>query len=352
MKFSAALIQWYADNKRDLPWRNTRDPYIIWLSEIILQQTRVEQGLPYFYRFTEAFPTLKHLAQADEAVVLKLWQGLGYYSRARNMLATAKQIQLEHKGEFPGTFDALKKLKGIGDYSAAAIASFAFGGVHPVVDGNVYRLLSRYFGIETAVNTSAAKKEFTAVAESVMEKKAPGLFNQAIMEFGALQCRPVNPDCPGCIFLKSCFAAINNKVRELPVKLPARKPRNRYFHYFFIRHRGNFYIRQRKESDIWKHLYELPLIETPVKTGPGMLWKKHARDLFRDLEQPGSKPYEIRHQLTHQTIHAAFYSLEIKKGLPPVIQNEFTPVAESKIHQYAFPKLIENYFNTIFNADS
>ena len=218
MNFSNSLLLWYLQNKRDLPWRNTTNPYPIWLSEIMLQQTRVAQGLPYFLAFTEAFPTILDLAKADEEQVLKLWQGLGYYSRARNMHKTAQIIAFELGGNFPNNYNDLIKLKGIGEYTAAAIASFAFNEVVPAVDGNVFRVLSRYFNIDTDIASSGAKKEFTALAKELIPNDNPALFNQAIMEFGALQCVPKNPNCESCIFNSSCAALQKKKVAELPVK--------------------------------------------------------------------------------------------------------------------------------------
>jgi A/G-specific adenine glycosylase len=217
MYFSSEIIVWYNRHKRDLPWRNTKDPYKIWLSEIILQQTRVEQGLPYYLKFIKAFPTVKHLAKAPEDKVMKLWQGLGYYSRARNLHATAKAIVKIYKGKFPSDYASIRNLKGIGDYTAAAISSFAFDQRYPVEDGNVYRLLSRHYGIATPVNTSHAKQEFYALAKSLIEGFPPALFNQAIMEFGAMQCKPVSPSCSSCSLMESCVAFRKKKVNELPV---------------------------------------------------------------------------------------------------------------------------------------
>ncbi|MEY2629135.1 MAG: Adenine glycosylase, partial [Bacteroidota bacterium] len=231
MNFSKSLIQWYLQNKRDLPWRNTIDPYFIWLSEIMLQQTRVAQGLPYFLRFTEAFPTVFDLAKADEEQVLKLWQGLGYYSRARNLHKTAQQVAFEYNGEFPKSYAELLKLKGIGEYTAAAIASFAYNESVPVVDGNVYRVLSRYFEVETDIASLGAKKEFTQLAAELLPAGEANLFNQAIMEFGALQCVPKNPNCTNCIFSDSCAALQKKKVDQLPVKSKKIKVKTRFFTY-------------------------------------------------------------------------------------------------------------------------
>lgn len=266
MEFSNLLIQWYLQNKRDLPWRNTVNPYHIWLSEIMLQQTRVAQGLPYFLSFTSSFPTVLDLANADEEQVLKLWQGLGYYSRARNLHNTAKLVAFERGGVFPDNYKELLQLKGVGEYTAAAIASFSYNEVVPVVDGNVFRVLSRYFDIETDIASSGAKKEFTELASELIPHDNPALFNQAIMEFGALQCVPKNPDCGTCVLNSGCLALQKNKVNELPVKLKKTKVRNRYFNYLvFSDDNQNHIVRKRTEKGIWHNLYEFPLIETAAE---------------------------------------------------------------------------------------
>ena len=263
MDFSNSLLLWYLQNKRDLPWRNTTNPYFIWLSEIMLQQTRVAQGLPYFLSFIEAFPSIFDLANADEEQVLKLWQGLGYYSRARNMHKTAQIVAFEFDGNFPDNYNDLLKLKGIGEYTAAAIASFAFNEVVPVVDGNVFRVLSRYFDIITDIATSGAKKEYAALAKELIPKDKPALFNQAIMEFGALQCMPKKPNCNICIFNNSCVALKKKKVAELPVKSKKTKVTYRYFNYvIFLDNDENTIITKRTQKGIWQNLYEFPVIET------------------------------------------------------------------------------------------
>ena len=235
MTFSKLLIYWYLQQKRDLPWRNTNNPYPIWLSEIMLQQTRVAQGLPYFERFMEAFPTVKDLADAPLEHVLKLWQGLGYYSRARNLHITAQKVAYEMEGVFPDTYIGLLELKGIGDYTASAIASICYNEPCPVVDGNVYRVLARYFGVDTPINTTAGVSCFKELATSVMEVKNIGIYNQAIMEFGAIQCKPQNPDCSTCVLNENCVALSTKKVSTLPVKLRKSKIKNRYFHYWVIK---------------------------------------------------------------------------------------------------------------------
>ena len=263
MTFSNLLIQWYLRNKRDLPWRNTTNPYPIWLSEIMLQQTRVAQGMPYFLSFTAAFPTVFDLAKADEEQVLKLWQGLGYYSRARNLHKTAQYVADELSGVFPVTYKELLQLKGIGEYTAAAIASFSYNEVVPVVDGNVFRVLSRYFDVETDIAAASAKKEFAALAFELMPKDNPAIFNQAIMEFGALQCVPKSPNCGICVFNESCAALQKNKVDQLPVKSKKLKVRNRFFNYLVVNDENeNTIIQKRTDKGIWHNLYEFPLIET------------------------------------------------------------------------------------------
>lgn len=347
MKVSNMLIAWYRENKRDLPWRHTRDPYIIWLSEIILQQTRVEQGMPYFYRFIETFPTIKDFAAAKESEILKLWEGLGYYSRARNMHMAAKEIQQVYSGKFPGDYEKLKKLKGIGDYTAAAIASFAFNLPYPVLDGNVYRFLSRYFGMQTPINSSKAKKEFLIVAGEIMEKKDPSIFNQAIMEFGALQCKPRNPECSTCIFGGSCYAVKNNQVLELPKKTRAKKPRERHFNYLFIRYKSKFFIHKRSIQDIWKHLYELPLIETQTAINASQLVKQPQYKLLSGNNKRVKLVTCFRHQLTHQTIRATFYELEIVNIIPAYLKKNFIQIETENLTQYAFPRLIQKFLEQV-----
>ena len=263
MNFHNILIKWYLQNKRDLPWRNTTNPYLIWLSEIMLQQTRVAQGMPYFFAFTKEFPTVFDLANAEEEKVLKLWQGLGYYSRARNLHKTAQYVANELNGVFPPVYKELLKLKGVGEYTAAAIASFSYNETVPVVDGNVFRVLSRYFDIESDIALPATKKEFTELAYELMPKDNPAIFNQAIMEFGALQCVPKNPDCSVCVFNESCMALQKKKVTVLPVKSKKLKVTNRFFNYLILEDvLGNTLIQKRTLKGIWHNLYEFPLLET------------------------------------------------------------------------------------------
>lgn len=258
--FGRILIEWYQDNRRDLPWRRTKNPYLIWISEIILQQTRVAQGYDYYQRFVKRFPDVFSLADADEDEVMKYWQGLGYYSRARNLHAAARSMA--EAGGFPKTYKEVLALKGVGEYTAAAICSFAYGMPYAVVDGNVYRVLSRWLGIETPIDSTEGKRIFAEVAAELLDKAQPGLYNQAIMDFGALQCTPVSPNCMFCPFIDTCVARQKGLVDTLPVKLHKAKVTNRYFNYIYVRMGAHTLINKRTGNDIWKNLYELPLIET------------------------------------------------------------------------------------------
>ena len=315
MKFSNSLIQWYLQNKRDLPWRNNSNPYTIWLSEIILQQTRVAQGLPYFLRFTNAFPAVFVLANATEEEVLKLWQGLGYYSRARNLHQTAKKIAFEFNGKFPKSYIELLKLKGIGEYTAAAIASFAYNEDVPVVDGNVFRVLARYFDIDTDIASSAAKKEFTQLAKELLPTGKANIFNQAIMEFGALQCIPKNPDCGNCIFNASCLALKNKKVSQLPVKLKKLKVRHRFFNYLVFSDSTNkTIVRKRTEKGIWHNLYEFPLLETEKDDTIENLLEliqnqNFVNNTIDTLELWNSE--KLIHKLSHQHLNIKFWKIKV-----------------------------------------
>ena len=339
MEFSNSLLQWYLQNKRDLPWRNITNPYPIWLSEIMLQQTRVAQGLPYFLSFIELFPTVTDLAKADEQTVLKLWQGLGYYSRARNMHKTAKYIAFELDGKFPNNYNDLLKLTGVGEYTAAAIASFAFNEVVPVVDGNVFRVLSRYFNIETDIASATAKKEFTSLAQELIPQNNPALFNQAIMEFGALQCTPKNPNCENCIFNDSCLALHLRKVSSLPVKLKKTKVANRYFNYvIFSDLHNNTRINQRTQKGIWHNLYEFPVIELEQELSFEAIVAKIKLEFYdliiSDIYQYNEQ--QIIHKLSHQKLHINFYNLKIESVLHDGISHE-------NLRAYPFPIVIHNF---------
>lgn len=316
MNFSKSLILWYLQHKRDLPWRNTKNAYFIWLSEIMLQQTRVAQGLPYFLRFTLAFPTVFDLAHASEEEVLKLWQGLGYYSRARNLHKTAQKVAFELNGEFPKSYAELLKLKGIGKYTAAAIASFSYNESVPVVDGNVYRVLSRYFDVETDIASSGAKKEFTQLAAELLPKGKANLFNQAIMEFGALQCTPKNPNCGNCIFNSSCAALQKKKVAMLPVKSKKGKVKVRHFNYLvFSDEIENTLLQKRTQKGIWHNLYEFPLLETQTELTETALLDLMQNQPFVTNEVLHIHWYNSEtmvHKLSHQHLNINFWKIEVK----------------------------------------
>jgi len=341
---SILLIDWYRVNKRDLPWRNTKDPYKIWVSEIILQQTRVAQGMDYYYRFTERFPDVKALAEAEADEVLKYWQGLGYYSRARNMHATAKMIMDKFGGRFPETYKEILSLKGVGEYTAAAIASFVWNHPHPVVDGNVYRVLARLYGVDTPIDTGKGKKEFAALADMVMDPEKAGTHNQAIMEFGALHCTPRNPRCAECPFAERCVAWNDRLVADLPVKQNKGLTRDRFFHYFHITQEDSTWLNRRGEKDIWEGLYEFPLIETPEKMDFATL---QATDEFRRLFGEGSDLElhivggPVKHVLSHQVIYAVFYRVKPKNELPGL--HSFLKIPAKDIDQYAVSRLVGIY---------
>jgi A/G-specific adenine glycosylase len=339
MNFSKILTAWYLENKRDLPWRNTTNPYHIWLSEIMLQQTRVAQGLPYFLKFIDAFPTIFDLANASEEQVLKLWQGLGYYSRARNLHSTAKFIATNLKGVFPDNYNDLLKLKGVGEYTAAAIASFSYNEVVPVVDGNVFRVLSRYFNIDTDIASAGAKKEFTALAQELILKNKPALFNQAIMEFGALQCVPKNPNCLDCIFNNSCAALMHKKVSILPIKIKKLKVKNRFLNYLYILDNNNkTIVNQRIQKGIWHNLYEFPLLETEILESDEAVLKL-IKESFSDIAEIRLLESEtVVHKLTHQHLHIKFWKIRqnliFEKGL------DF-----SQLNVFPFPIVLHNFIS-------
>jgi A/G-specific adenine glycosylase len=348
MEFSKSLIHWYLQNKRDLPWRKTTGAYPIWLSEIMLQQTRVAQGLPYFLRFMEAFPTVQDMANAPEEQVLKLWQGLGYYSRARNLHATAKQVAFDMDGSFPDNYSELLKLKGVGDYTAAAIASISYGEPVPVVDGNVYRVLSRVFGIDTDISSGSAKKQFTELAALLLPKDRASEFNQAMMEFGALQCVPKSPDCGVCIFNVACVAFNTGRVNELPVKLKKTKVTNRYFNYLVVKDaRCYSVVQKRTAKGIWYNLYEFPLLETE-----SLIPVDKAKSLIENFEGLGFVPKDIKllndnliiHKLSHQHLYIRFWEVSTDAELSGAI-----PVDVLKA--YPFPIVIHNFMESHWTND-
>lgn len=326
-RFTNALLDWYAEFGRDLPWRHTRDPYAIWLSEIILQQTRIVQGLAYWERFMARFPTVDLLAEASEDEVLRLWQGLGYYSRGRNLLTAARQIVA--RGAFPDTLAEIRTLKGVGDYTAAAIASIAFGIPAAVVDGNVYRVLSRFYGIATPVGTTAAKKEFTELAQAILPQDRPGDFNQAMMDFGALQCTPASPLCLTCPLAARCEALASGRTALLPVKKPATPVKTRQLHYVLVRCGGQVALHRRGPGDIWQGLWEPYLEEGDFRGFPGM-------KLVRK---------ELRHQLTHRTLIADFYLLDCNEK--PSLTDDYLWIPEAELDKYAKPRLVEILLNEL-----
>lgn len=347
--FTRQLLKWHKkDNSRSMPWKGETDPYKIWLSEIILQQTRVEQGWAYYERFLAAFPTISALAGAPEQKVFKLWEGLGYYSRCRNLIATAKKVVADHKGIFPSDYKDIRELKGIGPYTAAAIASFAFNLPYAVVDGNVVRVLSRYFGRFTPIDTTAGKKEYADLAESLLDKEQPGIYNQAIMDFGAVVCKPQNPLCPACIQRAGCQAFQKGWVAQLPVKEKSIQKKRRWLTYFIIETPGEkVYIRQRTGKDIWEDLFEFVCWETNKEVYPDeVLRSDFVRDLF------GKQSLTVRHiskiyrqELTHQTIRGQFITIRLEKPLSAL--KGYLSVAKKDLHEYAFPKFINAWLQDL-----
>lgn len=309
-------MEWFRENKRELPWRATRDPYHIWVSEVILQQTRVDQGTAYYHAFIKRFPTVNHLARATEATILRVWQGLGYYSRARNMHRCAQTVVQHHDGKFPETVEGLIKLPGVGDYTAAAVASICHNAPAAVVDGNVFRVLSRIFGVETPINTPAGKKEFGLLANSLLPESNSGEYNQAVMEFGALHCTPRNPKCDECPFRSACVARVRNLQGQLPAKIAPRPRKTRYLYYLVIRSGKKTAMRRRAAGDIWEGLHDFPYVESAVPLRSGVLLKK-----LSALAGFPVKPMaisQVKHQLTHQQLLAEFHLATVSgdPGLP------------------------------------
>jgi A/G-specific adenine glycosylase len=341
--FSEKLIAWYEVNKRDLPWRNTTNPYYVWLSEIILQQTRVDQGLPYYIKFVDAFPTIEELANASQDEVLRLWQGLGYYSRGRNLHYTAMQVVKDFNGQFPVNYDDLLQLKGVGNYTASAIASFCGHQHKAVVDGNVYRVLSRYFGITSDISLTVTQKEFQQLANELLSKKHPGTHNQAIMEFGALQCVPKNPVCNKCPLLASCYAFSHKKVENLPVKTKKVKVKTRFFNYLVIKSQNHTSIKRRLAGDVWEGLYEFPLIESDHEIDEIKLLNSKEFNMFISTNnyEITSISKQYKHQLTHQTIFCKFFEIKVKK-LTNV--KGFESVMWSDLDKYPKPILIQRFY--------
>lgn len=341
--FTSSLLKWFEQNHRPLPWKGIKNPYFIWLSEIILQQTRVEQGLPYYNHFTKTYPTVHDLANATEDEVMKSWEGLGYYSRARNLHAAAKQISIEFNGQFPNTYEKIKSLKGVGPYTAAAIASFAFKLPYAVVDGNVYRVLSRYYGLDTPIDSTKGKKEFSELAETLLNKDKPGIYNQAIMDFGATWCTPKNPNCGKCPMESNCSAYKNDRVSKLPVKAKKIKKRARFFNYFILNTGACIILQKRTQKDIWQNLYEFPMLESPQLLDQNEL---ELLGIQKNILPQGaelikySKPFQ--QTLSHQKINARFWEYRIDSTSLQE-KSELVFVKRNKLGKFAFPKIIDWY---------
>lgn len=341
--FTRQLLSWNKQqNRRTMPWKGETDPYKIWLSEIILQQTRVEQGLAYYNRFITTFPTVQDLAAAPEQQVFKLWEGLGYYTRCKNLIATAVHIANDLQGQFPNTYEGILQLKGIGPYTAAAIASFAFNLPHAVLDGNVFRVLARFFGIDTPIDSTVGKKLFSSLAQSLLSIDTPALYNQALMDFGATVCKPMAPTCVACPLQSNCQALAQDKVKLLPVKSKSIVKTTRWFNYLVIEQAGKLYVRKRPAKDIWENLYEFVLLETDTLHSPQELFqtsafKKIIAGLSHTVVQISSL---YTQQLTHLTINGQFIRLTVNK---PLKLTGYEAISEKKIRELPFPKIIVHY---------
>lgn len=349
-QFTSNIIAWYYSNKRDLPWRQTSNPYFIWISEIILQQTRVAQGLPYYEKFVKAFPTINDLANAPEQEVLSLWQGLGYYSRARNMHKCAKIIEVDFNGEFPNKFEELLKLPGIGPYTAAAIDSLAFNNPSPVVDGNVYRVLARVFGIENNIADGKSFKLFFDLAKDLIDSKVPGTFNQAVMELGATVCAPHNPECNNCPLAEICFARTHKKQKELPVKVKKIRNKNRYFTYVVIEYNGKLAMVKRTAKDIWQSLFQFYLIENNSPTEIDNLKDPLLAFLLKEGAIINQEKVMPKHLLSHQTIFSTFFEIKINSDVlwnKLLIENGLVLYSQSEIEALPKPVLITKYLNSV-----
>ncbi len=346
MRFSRIVLYWYITNQRDFPWRKSKCAYKVWLSEIILQQTKTSQGLSYYNKIIKTFPTLKELAEASEEQILKLWQGLGYYSRARNLHFTAKHIQNNLNGVFPDDYNSLIKLKGIGPYTAAAISSICFNEKRAAVDGNVYRILARVFNIDTAINSPKGIKTFQELANSLICEHNPGDYNQSMMDIGASICTPKNPKCNQCPLNSICLAHYNNLIDNLPVKIKKTKIKHRNFNYLCIEHNGNFLMKKRTQNDIWKNLYDFPLIEGDrIPKENDIIYKKLLNSIL-EYEIISEKTKHYKHQLTHQKLHITIKYIKTKK-----INNDYDllKVNRMKVNELPVPKPIEKFFEELFN---
>ena len=353
--FAIELVRWWEANKRDLPWKNTKDPYKIWISEIILQQTRVEQGKPYFDAFIRKFPNITTLANAKEDQVLKLWEGLGYYSRARNLHYTAKYVSDSLDGIFPSSYQDLINLKGVGPYTAAAIASFAYNLPHAVVDGNVIRLVSRILGISEPVDNPKVHKDINNFVSNSIEYTSPASFNQALMDFGSMVCKPNNPECKTCIFQSFCEANIKNLVSQIPIKSKKAPRKERYFHFIDLRinNEDTTIIVQRSDTDIWKKLYELPMLETfDLRPLIELEFSNKLQEIFgiNDLNfEISFSKRKLTQILTHQKIHGFFYEVKVNNKLEK-INPPYYLVKRKKVSNFAFPKIINDYIRTAYNS--
>jgi A/G-specific adenine glycosylase len=354
MKFSTKIVKWYQANKRNLPWRVTSDPYKIWLSEIILQQTRIDQGTSYYLKFESVYPNVRQLAAAGEQDILKLWQGLGYYSRARNLHKAANIIVQEHKGLFPNDYHEIKSLPGIGDYTAAAISSICFNQACPVIDGNVIRVLSRIFGLLLPANSNTGKKEIKKIADELIDKRKPGTYNQAVMEFGALYCKPQNPDCTHCIFQKECYAFKKSKVDQLPLKDRSVKQRTRYFHYLVLKLKKDeqffTFLCKRTGKDIWQNLFDFPMIEKEKRTAASKIVNIMQREFYLDLDLKLRWSEAYKHILSHQIIFARFYVANVidpedSARILKKLQGKYSLVPIVDFRDYPVPRLIEKVIN-------
>jgi len=349
MEFSYLIIRWYQENKRDLPWRHTNDPYLVWVSEVILQQTRVEQGIGYYYRFIDRFPDIESLAMAEEEEVMKIWQGLGYYTRARNMHHSARSLHKDNKSEFPASYDEIKKMKGVGDYSASAISSIVFREPHPVIDGNVLRVMTRFEGISDPINSAACKTKIRKTLEKFIDRSQPGIFNQALMELGALICKPKQPLCEKCPIMRNCFANKNESVTEFPVIRKLKPAKTRFFYYLVIvsgKDRKKYtWLNKRTESDIWKNLYDFPLIETEKERSISVIQSENDWKTIFGNHQVETDPLIVSscHKLSHQELRVVF--VQVRSDL--FSNDSLIKVSISDIHKYPVPRLIENYLKKI-----
>lgn len=351
--FTRQLMSWNQDkNQRNMPWKGEKDPYKIWLSEVMLQQTRVSQGLEYYNRFVAAFPSIVDLANAADEKVVKMWEGLGYYSRCRNLLHTARYISFELGGQFPQHYDQIIQLKGVGPYTAAAIVSFAYNQPYAVLDGNVFRVISRFLGIETPIDTNTGKKEFEELAQSLLDKAHPGLYNQAIMDFGATVCKPGTPNCGTCLLAKHCAAFLNGQVNQLPVKSKTITKKKRWFTYFIFHSKGYLAVRQRKQKDIWQGLNEFYLYESEKAiswtASSVQEWLKQQLAI-ESAKVKSISPTQVQ-QLTHQQVSGQFIHVELPSV--PAALKSLDWIQEKQMGEFAFPKLINAYFEAISNKTS